>query len=149
MGASISHALFRRTIIKLIRLARTSQNVLSLLICASLAAGNLPIRGMHQGPLLHIWFLNWKYALFVTNGSKIDRSLLALDFGSKGLKLEGEVDMTVSFNYLVMPDKLMKARSLYGEGLLFLYCQKLGIHRCEDQISEMKTFTLVPHYLSN
>ena len=73
-GASISHALFRRTIIKLIRLARTSQNVLSLLICASLAAGNLPIRGMHQGPLLHIWFLNWKYALFVTNGSKIDQS---------------------------------------------------------------------------
>ena len=73
-GASISHALFRRTIIKLIRLARTSQNVLSLLICASLAAGNLPIRGMHQGPLLHISFLNWKYALFVTNGSKIDRS---------------------------------------------------------------------------
>ena len=43
----------------------------------------------------------------------------------KGLKLEGEVDMTVSFHYLVMPDKLMKARSLYGEGLLFLYCQKL------------------------
>ena len=68
---------------------------------------------------------------------------------ARGLKLEGEVDMTVSFNYLVMPDKLMKARSLYGEGLLFLYCQKLGIHRCEDQISEMKTFTLVPHYLSN
>ena len=44
---------------------------------------------------------------------------------ARGLKLEGEVDMTVSFNYLVMPDKLMKARSLYGEGLLFLYCQKL------------------------
>ena len=121
-GASISHALFRRTIIKLIRLARTSQNVLSLLICASLAAGNLPIRGMHQGPLLHIWFLNWKYALFVTKGSK-NRPILILKF--KGLKLEGEVDMTVSFNYLVMPDKLMKARSLYGEGLLFLYCQKL------------------------
>ena len=36
---------------------------------------------------------------------------------ARGLKLEGEVDMTVSFNYLVMPDKLMKARALYGEGL--------------------------------
>ena len=31
----------------------------------------------------------------------------------KGLKLEGEVDI-MSFNYLVMPDKLMEARSFEG-----------------------------------
>ena len=35
----------------------------------------------------------------------------------KGLKLEGEVDI-MSFNYLVMPDKLMEARSFEGPLLI-------------------------------